>query len=77
MARKAKLGTGARFAKLEHKFENKKGVTSPGGLAAYIGRKKYGAAKFAKLSAGGRKGTVHRREVTLNSAKSVPYKKKS
>lgn len=76
MARKPKLGTGARFKKLEGSL-TAKGATNPGALAAWIGRKKFGAAKFAKLSAHGRKGTVHRREVTLNSAKSVPYKKKS
>ena len=48
MARKAKLGSGARFKGL-----TKKGMTPA--LAAYIGRKKYGAKKFAKLSAAGRK----------------------
>jgi hypothetical protein len=53
-ARKAKLGTGARFASLEKKL-GKKGATNPGALAAYIGREKYGAKKFAKLSAKGRK----------------------
>jgi len=45
---KPKLGSGARFKKLAKK------VGSPA-LAAWIGRKKYGAKKFAKLSAGGRK----------------------
>lgn len=73
---KAKLGTGARFHKLEGELAAK-GATNPGALAAYIGRKKYGNAKFSKLSEHGRKGTVHRREVSLNTAKSVPYKKKS
>ena len=43
---KAKLGSGARFKALAKK------VGSPA-LAAYIGRKKYGAKKFASL---GRKG---------------------
>lgn len=46
--KKPKLGTGARFKKLEKK------VGSPA-LAAYIGRKKFGAKKFAKLSAKGKK----------------------
>ncbi len=50
---KAKLGSGARFKKLKGKL-SKRGVRNPGALAAYIGRKKYGAKKFAKLSAKGR-----------------------
>jgi hypothetical protein len=54
MARKAKLGTGARFRSLTQTLK-KKGATNPGALAAYIGRKKFGAKKFAKLSARGRK----------------------
>ena len=45
---KAKLGSGARFKALEKK------VGSPA-LAAWIGRKKFGASKMAKLSAKGRK----------------------
>ena len=51
---KAKLGTGARFASLMGKLK-KKGATNPAALAAWIGRKKYGAKKMAKLSAAGRK----------------------
>lgn len=49
MARKAKLGSGARFKGLT----SKKGMTPA--LAAFIGRKKYGAKKFAQLSIAGRK----------------------
>lgn len=52
---KAKLGSGARFAALKGKLAKRPGVTNPGALAAYIGRKKYGKKKFAKLSAGGKK----------------------
>lgn len=48
---KPKLGSGKRFANLKTKL-SAKGATNPGALAAYIGRKKYGKAKFAKLSAG-------------------------
>lgn len=48
MAKKAKLGSGARFKALVKK------VKSPA-LAAWIGRKKYGKKKFAKLGATGRK----------------------
>lgn len=47
-SRKPKVGTGARFKALR-----RKGM-SPA-LAAYIGRKKYGKKKFAKLSARGRR----------------------
>ena len=51
---KAKLGTGKRFASLKSKLA-KKGAKNPGALAAYIGRKKYGAKKMAKLAAKGKK----------------------
>jgi hypothetical protein len=51
---KPKLGSGKRFAALKGKLA-KRGAKSPGALAAYIGRKKYGARKMAKLSAKGRK----------------------
>lgn len=55
-----KLGSGERFAKLKHSLEGRmkghgKGVHDAGALAAYIGRKKYGNAKMAKMSAAGRK----------------------
>ena len=43
------LGGGGRFAALEGKLANEPGVTNPGALAASIGRKKYGAKKFAAL----------------------------
>lgn len=48
MAKKPKLGTGARFRALKKKVGSAK-------LAAYIGRKKYGKKRFGKLSAKGRK----------------------
>jgi len=48
---KPKLGTGARFAALKHSLTKKKGVSNPGALAAWIGRKKYGAKKMAEMSA--------------------------
>lgn len=50
----AHLGSGARFKSLENKLAHKSGVTNPGALAAYIGRKKYGAKRFGKLSAKGK-----------------------
>ena len=46
---KAKLGSGARFKSLKKKLTKEKGVYDPAGLAASIGRKKYGAKRFAKL----------------------------
>lgn len=51
----AKLGSGARFKALEGKLSHRAGVSNPGALAAYIGRKKYGASKMAKWAAKGRK----------------------
>lgn len=54
MARKAKLGSGKRFKSLKRKLA-RKGARNPGALAAFIGRKKYGKTRFAKLSSRGRK----------------------
>lgn len=55
MFKKAPLGSGKRFAALKHTLTGKKGVSSPGGLAAYIGREKLGKAKFQHLAAVGKK----------------------
>lgn len=52
--RKPKLGTGKRFAALKGKL-SRKGVKNPAALAASIGRKKYGKAKFQKMAAAGRR----------------------
>ena len=46
---KAKLGSGGRFRALRAKLASRPGVRDPDALAAAIGRKKYGAARFAKL----------------------------
>lgn len=51
----APLGQGGRFAALKKELTGRKGVTNPAGLAAWIGRKKYGAKKMAKMSAAGKK----------------------
>jgi hypothetical protein len=51
---KAKLGSGKRFKKLTKELAGK-GVRSPAGLAAYIGRKKYGKKKMSDMAAAGRK----------------------
>ena len=54
MAKKSmKLGGGGRFAALKAKLA-KRGYSDPAGLAAQIGRKKYGAKKMASMSAMGR-----------------------
>ena len=53
-AKKPKLGTGKRFEKAVKSF-SAKGVKDPKALAAYIGRKKYGAKKMAQLAVAGKK----------------------
>lgn len=55
MMAKAKLGSGARFKALKKSIAKRGGVRNPAAVAAAIGRKKYGAAKMAKMSAAGRK----------------------
>ena len=51
---KMRLGGGGRFEKLVGKLE-KKGVKDPAAIAAYIGRKQLGKAKFQSLAAKGRR----------------------
>ena len=53
-SKKPPLGSGQRFKQLESKL-SKQGVRDPAALAASIGRKKLGAAKFNKLAQQGRK----------------------
>ena len=53
--RKPKLGSGERFDMLSREFKSK-GAGNPGALAAYIGRKKYGKARFQSLAAKGKPG---------------------
>lgn len=60
MARKAKLGSGKRFASLKRKL-GRKGIRNPGALAASIGRKKYGKKRMAKMSAAGRRRAARRK----------------
>lgn len=50
----APLGQGGRFAALKNELAHRKGVANPAALAAYIGRRKYGAKKFNALSHKGR-----------------------
>jgi hypothetical protein len=51
---KSKPGTGTRFKKLTAKLAAK-GAKNPKGLAAYIGRKKYGKKKMGTMAKAGRK----------------------
>jgi hypothetical protein len=54
MAKLPKLGSGKRFAALKAEL-SKEGAVNPAALAAWIGRKKFGAGRMAKMSAAGRK----------------------
>lgn len=45
----------SKFSVLKGKLAKEKGVTNPGGLAAFIGRKKLGKKKFQQKAAKGRK----------------------
>ncbi len=54
IVKKGKLGDGSRFAALESKLSKQPGIYNPAGLAASIGRKKYGNAGFAKLAKKGK-----------------------
>lgn len=54
MAKKPKLGTGERFKALTAKLRAK-GAEDPAAMAAYIGRKKYGKAKFQQMAAAGQR----------------------
>lgn len=53
--KKPPLGSGERFKQLESTLASRPGVTKPGALAAWIGRKKLGKGKFQKLAAAGKK----------------------
>ena len=54
MAGKGRLGSGERFRKLTAKLRGK-GARDPKALAAWIGRKKYGAKKMNQMAARGRR----------------------
>ena len=53
--KKPPLGQGGRFAALKAALGKRKGVTNPGAVAAFIGRRKYGKKRFQSLAARGRK----------------------
>jgi len=50
---KGKLGAGSRFKQLKGNLA-KRGAKSPGALAAWIGRRKYGKKRFQKMAAAGK-----------------------
>ena len=52
--KKPPLGSGKRFKDTVSNLK-KRGARNPKALAAYIGRKKYGAKKFAAMAAKGRR----------------------
>ena len=53
-ARKSPLGSGKRFAAVKAAAKAG-GARNPAAVAAFVGRKKYGKKKMAKLAAAGRK----------------------
>ena len=53
---KPKLGSGKRFDQLTEALSRRGNVQNPKALAASIGRKKYGKAKFQGLAAKGKAG---------------------
>ena len=57
----APLGGGARFAALKASIAARPGVREPGAVAAFIGRKKFGKAKFQAMAAAGRRKAITKR----------------
>jgi hypothetical protein len=49
-----RLGSGERHRQLSAKLK-KRGVRNPDALAAFIGRRKYGKARYQQLAARGRR----------------------
>lgn len=54
VGKKPKLGAGGRFQALKTGLA-KRGAKNPGGLAAFIGRKKYGQKKMTAMAVAGKK----------------------
>ena len=50
-----KLGGGGKFESLTHELSGKPGVYNPAGLAASIGRKKFGNKKMSAMAEAGKK----------------------
>lgn len=49
-----RLGAGGRFKKMKRELAAR-GAQDPAALAAWIGRRKYGGKRFAKMAAAGRR----------------------
>lgn len=58
--RGSRPGSGRRFRALTAHLAKRPGIKRPAALAAYIGRKKYGKAKFQHMAAAGRRRRYHR-----------------
>lgn len=57
----APAGSGKNFAALKSSLSKRRGVTNPGALTAYIGRRKYGNKRFQSMAAKGRRRAAGRR----------------
>lgn len=52
---KPKLGSGERFAALKSQLSDRKGVSNPGALSAFVGNKKFGQKKMESMAQAGKK----------------------
>ncbi len=55
------VGSGQRFRQLESRLRRRRGVHDPRALAAHIGRRKYGTARYQAMAAAGRRRAVRAR----------------
>ncbi|MDE2102499.1 MAG: hypothetical protein KGL39_34955 [Patescibacteria group bacterium] len=62
MSKSMKPGGGGAFEKLKNKLAAKPGITNPGGLAAKIGREKFGKEQMGEMSARGRERAAAERK---------------
>ena len=62
MGKSMKPGGGGQFKKLEGKLAKKPGITNPAGLAAKIGREKYGKEQFGKMAERGKERATFERK---------------
>lgn len=60
MPKSMRLGGGGRFEKVKRSAA-KSGAKNPSGVAAAVGRKKYGKKKFEAMAAAGRKRAAKKR----------------
>lgn len=69
-----KLGSGERFSKLKNKIAGRGDVDDPGAVAAAVGRKKYGKARFQKFAAHGKK-SLDQGDITMDIDKGMTVSK--